>query len=207
MNIKIFIQIVKRGDGMEDKKKVIYDCARELFATKGYKDTGVADITQMAGCSVGTFYNYYVSKDRLFLEIMERENEALMKENLSKIDMNEEPVRLMKRFLALNNEGMLSNPILRQWYSPDVYNKIEKLYREENVLQGMEYLYRDFLKMVSDWQRAGKMRSDISAEMIMAMFEAIIRIGYHKEEIGLKYFPQLQDLLTDFVLRGLTDLQ
>ncbi len=190
---------------MEDKKKVLYDCARELFATKGYKDTSVADITQMAGCSVGTFYNYYASKDRLFLEVMERENEALMKENLGKIDMNEEPACLLKRFLELNNEGMRSNPILRQWYSPDVYNKIEKLYREENMLQGMEFLYRDFLKMVSDWQRAGKMRSDIPSEMIMAMFEAIIRIGYHKEEIGLKYFPELQDRLTDFVLRGLTD--
>jgi len=29
--------------------------------------------------------------------------------------------------------------------------------------------------------------------------------GYNKEEIGLQYFPELQDHLTDFVLKGLTD--
>jgi hypothetical protein len=41
--------------------------------------------------------------------------------------------------------------------------------------------------------------------MIMAIFGAIIRIGYHKEEIGLQYFPELQDYITEFVLKGLTE--
>ena len=50
---------------MLDKKKVLFDCAKELFATRGFKDTNVADITRRAGFSVGTFYNYYSSKDKL----------------------------------------------------------------------------------------------------------------------------------------------
>jgi len=49
------------------------------------------------------------------------------------------------------------------------------------------------------------MRPDISSEMIMAIFGAIIRIGYHKEEIGLQYLPELEDHVTAFVLEGLTD--
>jgi len=31
------------------------------------------------------------------------------------------------------------------------------------------------------------------------------KIDTHKEEIGLQYFPQLQEYLTEFVLRGLTE--
>ncbi|MEL7603606.1 MAG: TetR/AcrR family transcriptional regulator [Bacillota bacterium] len=189
----------------EDKKTALYQAARELFASKGFKDTSVADITGKAGYSVGTFYNYYASKDRLFTEIMERETGEMMRGVLKTLDLNDDPVRLIKRLLALNMEGMLANPILRQWYDPEVSGKIERLFREDDGLSAMNFLYRDFHKLVQQWQREGKIRADIDSEMIMALFGAIIRIGYHKEEIGLNYFPALQDYLTDFVLSGLTD--
>lgn len=188
----------------EDKKTLLYQTARELFAAKGLKDTSVADITGKAGYSVGTFYNYYASKDKLFLEIMERETGQMMRGILQTLDLNDDPVRLIKRLLALNMEGMLENPILRQWYNPEVSGKIERLFREDG-LNTMDFLYRDFHKLVRQWQREGKMRADIDSGMIMALFGAIIRIGYYKEEVGLQYFPALQDHLTDFVLRGLTD--
>lgn len=189
---------------MEDKKTALLNCARELFATKGLKDTNVADITRRAGFAVGTFYNYYPSKDKLFVEILKQETAGLMKRIMKSVNLNNSPAKLIREFLALNREGMLSNPILSQWYHPDVSEKIEKIFREENGLQAVDFLYRDFLGLVRKWQAEGKMRSDISGEMIMAIFEAIIRIGYHKEEIGLQYFPQLQNYLADFVLEGLT---
>lgn len=190
---------------MDDKKAVLFDCARELFAAKGFKDTGVADITRQAGFSVGTFYNYYPSKDKLFAEILEQETAELMKRIMESVNPDDDPVKLIKQFLVLNMQGMLSNPILSQWYNPDVYSKIERAFREEDGLSGIDFLYRYFIKLVEKWQAEGKMRADISSGMVMAIFGAIIRIGYHKEEIGLDYFPALQDHLTDFVLKGLTD--
>jgi AcrR family transcriptional regulator len=192
---------------VQDKRKVLYDCGRELFATKGFKDTGVADITQKAGFSVGTFYNYYASKDKLFVEILKQETAELMKTILNTVDPDDEPVKLIGQFLELNMKGMLSNPILKQWYHPDVFSKIEKVFREEDGLEAMDFLYRDFIAFVERWQREGKMRADIRSDMIMAIFGAIIRIGYHKEEIGLQYFPELQERLTEFVLQGLTRRQ
>jgi AcrR family transcriptional regulator len=189
---------------MQDKRTVLYECAKEQFATKGFKDTGVADITGKAGFSVGTFYNYYASKDKLFVEILKQETAELMKTIMNTVNPDDEPVKLIGQFLELNMQGMMANPILRQWYHPDVFSKIEKVFREEDGLDAMDFLYRDFIVIVERWQREGKMRADIRSDMIMAIFGAIIRIGYHKEEIGLQYFPELQEHLTEFVLQGLT---
>ncbi len=190
---------------MEDKRVELYRCAKELFSQNGFKDTNVADITKMARVSVGTFYNYFPSKDKLFMEIYIEENREMTKGLLESVDLSQEPMALIKHLLALNMERTLSNPILCQWYNRDVFGKIEKLYREENGLDSADFMYQAFYVLVQKWQAEGKMRSDINAEMIMAIFGAIIKIGFYKEEIGLKYFPQLQDYLTDFVLTGLTD--
>ena len=131
---------------MEDKKTILFQLCQELFCKKRLKDTAVADITCQAGFSVGTFYNYYPSKDKLFIEILKQETAELLQNIMNSVNPDDEPVKLIKQFLAMNMEGMLSNPILRQWYNPEVYNKIEKLFREEDGLGTVDFLYSDFLK-------------------------------------------------------------
>lgn len=188
---------------MEDKRAALFRCGKELFSGKGFRDTSVADITKMAGVAVGTFYNHFPSKEKLFMEIYLEENEALKRSLMAAMDPGDEPLRLIQKAVALNQEGIRSNPILCQWYHKDVYDKLERLFREENGLGVMELFYRDMLGLIRGWQAQGKIRPDIDSGMILAMFGAIILIDTHKEEIGLEYFPALQDHLTEFVLRGL----
>ncbi|MGB4270031.1 MAG: TetR/AcrR family transcriptional regulator [Spirochaetota bacterium] len=40
-----------------DKRQQILDVAKELFATKGYSATGIREIAENAGLSLGNFYN------------------------------------------------------------------------------------------------------------------------------------------------------
>ncbi|HWS29641.1 MAG TPA: TetR/AcrR family transcriptional regulator [Clostridia bacterium] len=188
---------------MEDKKAELFRYGKELFGRKGFKDTNVADITKMAGVAVGTFYSYYPSKEKLFMEIYLAENNALKRRLMATADLTDEPPQFIKKMIARNMEGIRSDPILSQWYNKDVFDKIERFFREENGLGVMDLFYRDTVKLIEMWQDEGKIRSDIDSGMIMAMFTAIINIDTYKEEIGLKYFPQLQEHLTEFVLKGL----
>jgi len=190
---------------MEDKKAELFSCGKELFGKKGFKDTGIADITKMAGFAVGTFYNYYPSKEKLFMEIYIEENKTLKKKIMEAININDEPLQLIKKAIKLNLEGMKSNPILSQWYNRDVFEKIERIFREENGMGAMDFFFKDTEELIKMWQTEGKVRKDIDTKLIMAMFMAIINIDTHKDEIGLQYFPQLQEYLTEFVLKGLTE--
>ena len=65
-------------------------------------------------------------------------------------------------------------------------------------------MYASFLEVIQKWQEQGKMRADMNPEMIMALFTALITIDFHKEEIGVQYFPQIQVVLAQFIMDGLT---
>jgi len=190
---------------MDDKKALIFSVAKELFSEKGFKDTNIAEITREAGVAVGTFYLYYSSKEKLFFDIFMEENMKLKQYCLDSLDYNAAPQTIIEQMLQLNVEGITTNPILRQWYQSSVYQKLEQVFRKENALDSMTFLYDAFLVLVERWQAEGKMRRDIDSKMIMMLFAAIINMDTHKEEIGLEFFPELLQIMTTLVLQGLTE--
>ncbi|MEA4816385.1 MAG: TetR/AcrR family transcriptional regulator [Lachnospiraceae bacterium] len=189
---------------MNEKKEIIFRCGKDLFERKGYKDTSVAEIMKQSGMATGTFYNYYTSKDALFAEIYNQENAKLKRVIIASLNMEDSPFAVIQDVILKNYRGMMENPILREWYNKDVFQKIEQSFRQENGLLHVDFLYDKFIEVVRKWQAEGKMRSDISAEMIMAMFTALVNVDIHKEEIGLDYFPVVLEYLMEFTVKGLT---
>lgn len=190
---------------MEDKKTIIYENAKALFSAKGFKDTNISEITQKSGMAVGTFYKYYPSKEKLFMDIFLDENVRLKRQCLQSLDLTKSPLEVIKQMLALNAEGLDADPILREWNNKAVSSKIEQLYRDENGIQVVDFLYDSFHELVKEWQDQGKMRKDIDSKMIMMIFAAIVNVDTHKEEIGFEYFPQLLFQMTELIMKGLTD--
>lgn len=188
---------------MKDTKTILFNCGKELFSRNGFKDTNVSDITKTSGIGTGTFYNYYSSKEELFMEIYLEENEKLKKKIMKSVNMDQEPGSVVKELMLLNLKGMKSNPILKEWYNKEVSVKIENYFREQKGLNRLDFMYQDFSEIIKKWQEEGKIRRDIDSTMIMAIFTSIITIEIHKEEIGLQYFPEILDYLTDFTMKGL----
>ncbi|MFT3983098.1 MAG: TetR/AcrR family transcriptional regulator [Lachnospiraceae bacterium] len=188
---------------MNEKKIIIYSCGKELFEEKGFKDTGVSEIMKCAGMAAGTFYNYYDSKDALFMEIYNEENAKLKRRILDSLDPEGGPMEIMQELIMKNQQGMAENPILREWYNRDIFQRLEQSFREANGLDHVDFLYDSFIEIVRDWQIKGKMRSDINAEIIMAIFSALVNVELHKDEIGLQFFPKVLDYLAEFTMAGL----
>lgn len=189
-----------------DKKELIFQCGKELFSSRGFKDTNVAEITKMAGIAAGTFYLYYPSKENLFIEIFMQENMKLKETIHNQVDPDDDPMTVIMQITRLNLEGIAANPILREWYNKDVFQKIEQKFRETDQKANFDFMYEDYYTAIKKWQAEGKMRADIDCGMIMALFTAVINTDTHKEEIGIQYFPQLLEYLFQFVVDGLTNV-
>jgi AcrR family transcriptional regulator len=56
----------------ETTKNKIYKTAIKLMEHKGYNNMKIDDICSKAGVSVGSFYNYFKSKDDILMEIYKR---------------------------------------------------------------------------------------------------------------------------------------
>lgn len=194
------------ASSLTDKKADILNSGRELFYAKGFKDTNVSDIAKMAGIGVGTFYNYYPSKEELFLEIYIKENEAHKKRLVESMDPNDDPVTLVTKIVTQNISDMNSNLILKEWYNKDLFGKLEKyFYKQGGIESFAEYSHSGIVELIKKWKTAGKIRDDLDDEMIIAIFNSILYIDLHKSEIGVQHFPQIMLYITEFIMKGLTD--
>ena len=78
--------------GFTDREKEIIrnnliETGRELFGKYGLKKTSIGDLTKAVGIAQGSFYTFFKSKEKLYLEIIDREGE-LIKRKFLKEDAN-----------------------------------------------------------------------------------------------------------------------
>lgn len=56
----------------EERRQLILDVAAELFMQTGFEKASMAEISSRVGGSKATLYNYFPSKDELFLAVMDQ---------------------------------------------------------------------------------------------------------------------------------------
>jgi AcrR family transcriptional regulator len=64
----------------EDRREMILDVATEVFLSEGYAATSMSSIAAKLGGSKGTLYNYFKSKEELFLAYVQRNCDVHRKE-------------------------------------------------------------------------------------------------------------------------------
>jgi hypothetical protein len=57
-----------------DKQEIIINVAKQLFSEKGYAATGIREIAEKSGLSLGNFYNYFKNKEELFKHLIDPDN-------------------------------------------------------------------------------------------------------------------------------------
>src|SRR5579864_9739421 len=56
----------------------LLDAAEEVFGRKGFHETTLKEVAELAEFSVGSVYSFFESKDDLFLQIFQRRGEEFM---------------------------------------------------------------------------------------------------------------------------------
>lgn len=80
----------------ELRKQIILEAAEKLFLANGYEDTIMSQIAIESGFSKGTLYNYFTSKEELYLAIGTKAYETIIEYTKDSIKKNEPGVAQLK---------------------------------------------------------------------------------------------------------------
>lgn len=150
----------------ERRKAEMHDrlmtAAMECFRLRGFSETSVQQITELADVGYGTFFNYFSSKDAILAE-MGAAHFASVKEVL--IESRGEPIDLRLRRLFLAGAGRFSNePELGRSIAPEIIRRwVDPSHAECGVRSMAKEIY---LTLVAEGQASGEIRKDIDADAL-----------------------------------------
>lgn len=186
------------------KKEAIFSAGYELFSKNGFKPVGVSDITKLAGISVGSFYNYYQSKETLFLDVFNKENNIAMDKIIKAMNVSATPTEIAQQYLLLSMEAMNKSLILREWYGNNMGQELRTQY--QNNPTNSVVPVRNFIEeILESWREKNIIRDDIRNDEIVSIFDALVFLDVNSDRDVFSNINNTIQWIVKLVALGLTN--
>ena len=123
-----------------EKKGIIINVAQKIFSKYGLIKTTVDEIAKAARMGKASLYHYFRSKEDIYKEVVEKENEVLMTKIRDAVSREEHPAKQLKMYVTVRmkylNELANIHSALKDDYL-DHYAFIEKI-RDRNFREEIE---------------------------------------------------------------------
>jgi TetR/AcrR family transcriptional regulator, fatty acid metabolism regulator protein len=164
-----------KGAAAVDKRRLILDAAVRVFARQGYGGCRVSDIADEAGVAYGLVYHYFRSKDAV-LDTLFLERWNVLVETIREVERQDRPVR--EKLYAIASfiiDSYRHDPDLMKVIIVEVTRAANTFGRTH--LSEIREAYQAISDIVESGQRAGELRSDVTAEFAaMAFYGAIEQV-------------------------------
>lgn len=82
-----------------EKVDSILETARKMFGRYGIQKTSLHEVARMARVAKATLYNYFGSKDQIYLEVLNREANDIIEKISAVVDKEKSPVEKLRVFM------------------------------------------------------------------------------------------------------------
>lgn len=177
-------------EAKEKRRISILEAALECFSVKGYYASTVDDIVRFAKLSKGTVYNYFNSKEDIFIGILRYEQKKAQEKLKAALQDIESPLEKLKYWINTDVPYSLSKKKLMRvhvefWLystgSPDV---------QHILTERFDVIFYMVKEIVQEGQRLGEIKHDIDPEQASEMFWSLhdgiwlhAVIGYDEEKL------------------------
>ncbi|MFC7325847.1 TetR/AcrR family transcriptional regulator [Halorubrum rutilum] len=112
----------------EDRERIrgeLTEAGHELFALHGFDRTRVSDVTDAAGIGTSTFYQFFDSKEELYLAVLVAERERLFDQLEAAVAEAETPRAEAETVLRTTLGQVRSNPLIRRLFVDGEIRRVE----------------------------------------------------------------------------------
>jgi AcrR family transcriptional regulator len=185
----------KRASAEAEHRSKILAAAERLFSTRGFHGTGLRDVAEEAGVSVGNIYNHFATKEELFDSLLQQLEKAYL-----------DPTQPLPRALAevafpgeIEKLGEASRETVKKFasYIRLIYVDVIE-FKGKHVAKlyaGMADRYRQvFAKRLEEGHKKGELSTEADP-VIAAMMSTILYMYYFTVEhlFGVKGHYGLDD--------------
>jgi TetR/AcrR family transcriptional regulator len=155
-----------------EKREKILRTAAMLFADQGFARTDVAQIAQRAGVAKGSIYNYFESKEDLYLTVcrdgLERSREAVYGDIRPGWDLYRQIDHIFRRGMAF----VLAHPEYARLYLNTASAGMDR-FADKLSLEVEKYTADHLKKLIEDGMRRGIVRKDVDIALAAFLINSL----------------------------------
>jgi transcriptional regulator, TetR family len=181
-------------------RKTILEAAISEFSKKGYKETSVADIMSTADLGIGTFYNYFNSKEDLLFSLLGRLSETIRMAlaearaaERTSLELLELGAHVTAKFLDENRFVMPLFLSASHHGAHGMSGEMPPHASKPSSSRMTPQIKQVFTEIIREGQAAGEIRSDVPVDLIAEMFHSLYQAAAfsyldlsYQENIALK---------------------
>ena len=151
-------------------RQTILNAAAQQFELHGFANTSIAGIMQAAQLGVGTFYNYFSSKEEVLLTLSKNLREEVERNILSAGADNQSSAELLELCFICTARLIDEN----RFILPLFISASEHSDKPEQIPQSLSPGFRElFKKIILRGQESGEFRDDVPPNIISEMIHSI----------------------------------
>lgn len=159
--------------------------ARTVFERDGFLASRLTDITAEASCSTGTFYTYFVSKEEIFLAVMEAAKDEMLHPGVPHVEASDDPVSVIEASNRGYFEAYARNAKLMMLQ--EQVATIDADFRQRRLERGEAFARRN-AKAISRMQDDGLVDAALDPIMTSRALSGMVgRLAYSSFALGMQW--------------------
>ncbi|GAB2475169.1 hypothetical protein GCM10027063_15020 [Promicromonospora xylanilytica] len=201
-----------RGFTTQERDRIsqaLLTAGRELFTRQGLRKTALEELVAPAGIVKSTFYQFFDSKEALYLELMLGEAGQVKSQVIDQALLSTHDTREgLRRFLHATLEVLETNPLWRRLVThPEEMSAVAaRLDPQRMAAMGDNNPGTALAAYVADRQRRGDLAGD-DPDAVVGVLQSVLLVPFNATHIAGGdpcTYRKTVDLLVDLVATGLT---